>query len=166
MPHPDSPITLPQLEKLPYLTAILHEGLRLAHGVSGRMPRIATQEALHCQGVKMPAGTVVMSSVYLLNMNEDIFPEAEYFEPARWVNNSGLRRHLYAFGAGATMCLGMNLAWSELYLTLATLFRRFELELHSTTYARDVKVIGDCAIALLNSTSKGIRVKITGTVKD
>nr|OQO29273.1 hypothetical protein B0A51_07518 [Rachicladosporium sp. CCFEE 5018] len=165
MPHPDSPITLPQLEKLPYLTAILHEGLRLAHGVSGRMPRIATQEVLHCQGVKIPAGTVVMSSVYLLNMNEDIFPEAESFEPARWMNNSGLRRHLYAFGAGATMCLGMNLAWSELYLTLATLFRRFELELHSTTYARDVKVIGDCAIALMNSTSKGIRVKITGIVK-
>ncbi|KAK6431203.1 hypothetical protein LTR95_012635 [Oleoguttula sp. CCFEE 5521] len=166
MPSPDSSITLPQLEKLPYLTAILLEGLRLAHGVSGRMPRIATQEVLTCNGVTIPAGAAVMSSIYLLNMNEDIFPEAEKFEPARWVGNPGLRRHLYAFGAGATMCLGMNLAWSELYLTLATLFRRFDIELHSTTYARDVKVIGDCAIALLDPTSKGIRVKIMGRVKE
>jgi cytochrome P450 len=38
--------TSTELEQLPYLTAVLQEGLRLAYGVSHRLPRIAPTETL------------------------------------------------------------------------------------------------------------------------
>ena len=53
-----------------------------------------------------------------------------------------------------------SLAWSELYLTIANLFRRFDLELHDTTEKRDATVSRDCSIGLMEEGSVGIQVKI------
>jgi hypothetical protein len=35
-----------ELEQLPYLTAVIKEGLRLSYGVSHRLPRIAPNEII------------------------------------------------------------------------------------------------------------------------
>ena len=40
-----------------------------------------------------------------------------------------------------------SLAYAELYLTLASVFRRFDLELYETTKERDLDVIHDYFIA-------------------
>ncbi|KAF2727332.1 cytochrome P450 [Polyplosphaeria fusca] len=47
LPTEDTRATLPQLEALPYLTAVINEGLRTAHGVSSRQPHTPTQDDLH-----------------------------------------------------------------------------------------------------------------------
>lgn len=44
-----------ELQKLPYLTAVIREGLRLSYGVTTRLPRI-TQEDLHYKEFIIPAG--------------------------------------------------------------------------------------------------------------
>ena len=116
MPTPDTHVSLSELEKLPFLTAVLYEGLRLANGVSGRMPRVAPIEPLvyHArdndnQAEKtwvIPPGTAVSSSIYLLHHNEDIFPDSYSFKPERWLDNMSLRQHLYAFQKGTRACLG------------------------------------------------------------
>jgi cytochrome P450 len=41
-----NPTTSIELEQLPYLNAVVQEGLRLSYGVSHRLPRIATDETL------------------------------------------------------------------------------------------------------------------------
>jgi len=40
------------------------------------------------------------------------------------------------------MCLGINLAYAEIYLTLAAVFQRFDLELVETT-REDVDIVHD-----------------------
>jgi hypothetical protein len=45
-PRPESLVRLAELETLPYLGAVINEGLKLAHGVRHRQPRIATEEDL------------------------------------------------------------------------------------------------------------------------
>lgn len=40
-----------QLEKLPYLSAVVNEGLRLSYGITSRSPRIAQQEDLVYRGL-------------------------------------------------------------------------------------------------------------------
>lgn len=121
-------------------------------------------------------------------MNPRIFPEPEKFDPDRWINaaKSGQRldRYLVSFGRGSRQCLGMkwvalplfrllsyhirpsltrthSLAYAELYLTAATIFRRFEMELFETTSA-DVQMAHDFFVGVPSLDSKGVRGVITG----
>jgi cytochrome P450 len=39
-PDPGDPPSLPVLERLPYLTAVIYESLRLSYGTASRLPRV------------------------------------------------------------------------------------------------------------------------------
>ncbi|EOD45550.1 putative benzoate 4-monooxygenase cytochrome p450 protein [Neofusicoccum parvum UCRNP2] len=138
---PDSNQTLNfvALEKLPYLTGVIKEGLRLSFGVPGRLPRVTPEGGATFNGYFVPEGTIVGMSSWLMHRNEDVFPDPMKFDPARWLdpeNSRRLDRYLVAFGKGSRQCVGMPLAYCELYVTLGTFFRRFsdmELEVFETT---------------------------------
>ncbi|KAG6366820.1 hypothetical protein INS49_001001 [Diaporthe citri] len=166
MPTPGAPVTLVELEALPYFSAVINEGLRLSHGASSRMPRIATEENLQYKQWIIPAGTPVMQSLYLHHTNPQVFPEPFKFNPERWIEDPKLKpRYLMAWGRGSRSCLGLNLAHAELYLTVAHLLTRFEMELYETVWERDVEVLHDCFIGVTDMSSPGIRVKITSMLE-
>jgi cytochrome P450 len=102
-----------------------------------------------------------MQSPYLHHTNPDIFPDPFTFKPERWLDNPALGKYLLAFGRGSRICLGMNLAMAEIYLTLAHVFRRFEFELYDTIAPRDVEIIRDSFIGMVDGNSQGIRVRVT-----
>lgn len=54
-----------------------------------------------------------------------------------------------------------SLAKAEISLTLATLFRRYEMELFDTTFERDVQVKHDMFLPQPSNESKGVRVVFT-----
>jgi hypothetical protein len=54
-----------------------------------------------------------------------------------------------------------SLAYAELYLTVATIFRRFNMELHNTTND-DIKLYRDRFFGAPKDGSLGVRVAITG----
>lgn len=60
---------------------------------------------------------------------------------------------------GTRQCLGINLAYAELYLVLAAVFRRFELELWETSI-EDVKMARDIFIPAARVGSGGVRVLV------
>ncbi|KAF6758368.1 cytochrome P450 [Ephemerocybe angulata] len=126
-PELEVPLPLEKLEKLPYLTAVIQEALRLSHGVVSPLPRIVTEDAL-IGGVLVPKGTVVAMSQTFVHLNRDIFPNPKKFDPDRWlVKGAGdMSNYLVAFSKGQRSCIGVNLAWAELYLILGNLFRKAE----------------------------------------
>jgi len=69
-------------------------------------------------------------STWVLHRNKKMFPDPDTFDPTRWIGPpEKLRereRWLVPFSRGTRGCLGRNLAMCELYVTLATLFRRFD----------------------------------------
>ena len=160
MPRRDTPISLTKLEQLPYLTAVVNEGLRLSHGVSSRMPRIATEETLQYGEWRIPQGTPVMQSAYLLHMSPTVFPDPFTFSPQRWLDDPKLTKNLFAFSRGSRACLGMNIAYAEVYIALAYVLRSFEMEIYETVKERDVETTNDCFIGMTNLKSVGIRVKV------
>ncbi|KAH0607668.1 uncharacterized protein H6S33_002702 [Morchella sextelata] len=128
-----------ELEKMPYLNAVIKESLRVSHGVVSALPRVVPPSGATIGGAYIPGGTVVgMSSPYV-HMNEGIFPEAHRFIPERWLqpNSKHLEHWLVPFSRGPRMCLGVNLAWCELTIGFAHIFRKFDLKLHETT-ERDI----------------------------
>ncbi|KAK2770549.1 Trichodiene oxygenase 7 [Colletotrichum kahawae] len=162
MPSPTSHVSLEALEALPYFSAAMTEGLRLSHGASSRMPRIATEENLVYHEWVIPAGTPVMQSMYLHHMNPKIFTQPHQFLPQRWIDNPELKsRYFMAWGRGSRSCVGMNLANAELYLTIACILRRFDLTLYDTIRDRDVEVVHDGFIGMPAFDSPGIRANIS-----
>jgi cytochrome P450 len=123
------------LEKLPYLTGIILESLRLGNTVPQRLARIAPDEDLRYGDFIIPRGTTFGQSNWFLHFNPDCFPEPEAFVPDRWSGPDAerQRRYLVPFGRGTRMCLGLNLAYAEMYRALATVVSDVEMELFETT---------------------------------
>ncbi|PQE10449.1 Cytochrome P450 protein [Rutstroemia sp. NJR-2017a BBW] len=118
-----------ELEKLPVLSAVVREALRISVGPFARLPRVFNQ-AIQYKEWTIPAGTEIGQSNLFIAHSPSIFPEPHKFIPSRWATpNSAERRrlehHLHPFGRGSRQCVAMNLAYAELYRGIATLFRRF-----------------------------------------
>lgn len=157
--------SLSTLEHLPYLSAVVLEGLRISNGVSHRACRASPDLALDFHGQTIPAGTPVSMTSLLLHDNPDIFPDPYRFDPDRWLEEKAclrLQRYLVPFGKGTRMCLGMNLAMAEIYLTFASVFSRFRMELVGVVRERDVDAVHDFVSPIPRLDSKGMNVRVTG----
>ncbi|KAI9783670.1 MAG: hypothetical protein M1839_003518 [Geoglossum umbratile] len=122
------------LEKLSYLSAVIKESLRVTPGVASSLLRVVPPSGTTLCGAAIPGGTIVgMSSMFVHN-DETIFPEPEEFSPDRWLgpDSKALEKWLVAFSRGPRSCLGINLAYCELYIGLANVLRRFDFELYET----------------------------------
>ncbi|KAM5430386.1 hypothetical protein McanMca71_005682 [Microsporum canis] len=128
------PVALKQLEKLPYLTAVLTEGLRLSPGVATRAARI-TDKDLFYENWRIPAGTPIGMTTILIHTNEKLYPDPMRFNPERWMEPTYMKTTstFAPFSRGTRTCLGMHLAWAEMYLLLAALVQEFNFTIKDAT---------------------------------
>ena len=152
------------LESLPFLKAVIQEGLRMSSPVTNRPIQIAPDEDLACNGHVIPRGTPISMSLPNVLFDSSIFPSPNKFDPDRWLRaaeqGQRLDRYLVAFGKGTRSCLGMNLAYAELYLEVAALVSRFDMELYDFDFARDLETKRDLFVGLPSKDSRGVRVKL------
>ncbi|KAJ5497533.1 Cytochrome P450 [Penicillium fimorum] len=96
-----SPSTDP--ESIPYLRAVVKEGLRLGMANPTRLTRvIPAYSVVHVGGHSLPAGTVIGFAAYNLHHDEAVFPQPFEFRPERWLEDrqdGGLmERNMIPFG--------------------------------------------------------------------
>ncbi|KAF9077841.1 cytochrome P450 [Rhodocollybia butyracea] len=127
----DRPMSYTALEKLPYLTAFIKEVLRFSIGIVHPLPRVVGPSTPKIGGLKIPSGTIVEMSTMFLHMNPEVFPDPHTFNPDRWLveDTNQMMLDLAPFSKGPRMCLGLNLAWCELYLIFGNILRRLDLKL-------------------------------------
>lgn len=100
---------------------------------------------------------------HLIHHNESIFPNSHEYIPQRWIDNPRLDQLLVSFSKGTRQCVGINLAYAELYTTLANIFRRYggpeegRFELLETT-GEVVEIVADMFLPFVKKGSKEIRV--------
>ncbi|KAL4934335.1 cytochrome P450 [Aspergillus undulatus] len=159
-----STCTLLELERLPYLTATVNE----TSPVVFRLPRVAPDETLMYKDYTIPPGTPMSSSSLLLHRNPTTFPDPEKFDPDRWICNNGktatgerFDRYLAPFTKGSRACLGMSLAYAELYMTLAYFVRRVDFELYNT-WPEDVSICRDLGTGYNQHSEPRVYAKVTG----
>lgn len=162
IPHSQVTPSWTQLENLPYLSAVIKEGLRLSHGTSNRLPRVS-KTSMKYKEWTIPPNTPIGMSPMLIHQTEELFPNNRNFDPERWLQpeSKGLERYILTFGKGPRGCLGKELAHAELYVTIATIFRRFDFELYETG-REDVDAEHDFMTPYPRLGSKGVRVIVTG----
>ncbi|KAI9687313.1 MAG: hypothetical protein M1822_002356 [Bathelium mastoideum] len=164
--NPDASLIPPltTLERLPYFMACIEEGIRLSYGGFVRSPR-RHPKPLFYQSRMIPARTPISTDAWTMHHDENIFPDSFTFRPERWLNDprspsgKSLSRYILAFGKGTRACLGMQLAYAEMELSLAALFQQFDLELFETS-RKDVDVYCDALGPAPHPESKAPRVLI------
>ncbi|KAJ1328249.1 benzoate 4-monooxygenase [Microdochium nivale] len=161
-----------ELEKIPYLEGVILEGLRLGYGVAARQLRSARNEVLLYKSkdgkteLLIPKGTPIGTSTPIIHHNEDAFPDSYRYNPERWAKaepaqRREMDRHLVSFSRGSRSCIGMNLAFCELYLITAAVALRVlpRMRLYKTDYT-DIDYDSEYGIYLPRKDSKGIRVEV------
>lgn len=119
-----SPITDAEARALPYLQAVIKEGLRINPPATGTMDVIIPKGGDTICGIHVPEGTEVGASVFSVHNLERIYGhDAEMFRPERWLEADGeklkaMERTLQlVFKAGKWQCLGRDVAAIELNKT-------------------------------------------------
>lgn len=111
MPDPYQPPNWLQLERLPYLTAVIMESLRLTNGISTRLARVAPDRSIYFRDWEIPKGTPVGMTSTLIHQNPDIFAHPLEFVPERWLDpkeRQRLEKYLVPFSRGSRQCAGIK----------------------------------------------------------
>jgi cytochrome P450 len=154
--HPD-PM---QIIRLPYLSAVCNETLRLYPVAILTFPRVVPENtSFHLMGYDIPAGTLLMGCIYLAHQREDIYPQPKQFRPERFLERQFSAYEFLPFGGGVRRCIGAALAQMELKLVLATVLSNYQLVLAEKKPVRPQRR----GVTLAPET--GIRMKLAGLRK-
>lgn len=132
----ETDLTLDALRNLPYLNAVINEGLRLCTPIPWMLPRRVPPGGGTVCGVWLPGGTPVSIQAYAMNRDPRYWHLSESFLPERWLPEGssdpqspffGDKRHaMQPFSVGPRSCMGQHLAWAEMRLILAKLLWHFD----------------------------------------
>jgi len=118
------------LPRLAYTEHVVTETLRLYPTVW-----LLGREAIEpCEvgGYRVPVGTTVYMSQWVVHRDPRFFDDPEVYHPDRWADGLAQRLPRYAyfpFGGGPRICIGNGFAMMESVLLLATIAQRFRLAL-------------------------------------
>ncbi|RMD97236.1 MAG: cytochrome P450 [Calditrichaeota bacterium] len=124
------PPTVEDIPRLSYTRNVFAESMRL-YPPAYLIGRRATGD-FELGGYRIPAGSIILMSQFIMHRNPDYFPEPEKFNPDRWTAEAEARRPRFAyfpFGGGPRVCIGEAFAWMEGVLVLATLAQTWQPEL-------------------------------------
>ncbi|KAF7898121.1 hypothetical protein EAF00_004567 [Botryotinia globosa] len=83
--HREADITIATLSGLPYLNAVINEGLRLTNPVPGGLPRVVPPGGDIYADTFVPAGTSISVRPYAMSRSEKYFSCPNEFHPERWL---------------------------------------------------------------------------------
>lgn len=133
-----------KLTGLPYLRGCIDEALRMSPPVPGLLDRRVLPGGMLIDGHSVPAGTLVGVPNYTVHHNEKYYPRPFEFLPERWVEGSEpsvtgfevtpdmvsiAKSAFHAFSSGSRNCVGKNMAYMEMLITMARTMWLFDIRL-------------------------------------
>ncbi|KAI0554427.1 cytochrome P450 [Xylaria curta] len=117
------------LERLPLMSAIIKESLRLRNTSPSADPRVTPAHCTSRIGLipNVPPKTRVCSYGWCLHRNPDVYSNPLSWNPKRWLcggcDDAALaKKWFFAFGAGSRNCIGQNIALELMRMSLATIY--------------------------------------------
>ncbi|KAG8809838.1 RNA polymerase C-22 sterol desaturase [Serendipita sp. 399] len=105
------PLTLENIDDMPYLKAVIKESLRLKPPVT-MVPYKTTKAFPISSSYTVPANSMVIPSLYPSLHDPSVYEDPHLFLPERWLDpNSAANtnpKHYMVFGAGPHRCIGVE----------------------------------------------------------
>jgi cytochrome P450 len=123
------PITIEGINRLRLARRVLDEAMRM-YPSFWMIDRVAGADD-QVDGIHIPAGLMVITYIYGLHRNPDVWPNPETFDPSRFEDEARRERHPAAhlpFGWGPRKCIGSNMALIQMLVILALFVRRYDIE--------------------------------------
>ncbi len=114
--------------RLPYLTAVCNETMRLSPSAMLTFTRVA-QERVEVAGYTFEPGDMIQGCLYLTHRREDLYPNPQQFNPQRFLDRQYTPYEFIPFGGGSRRCMGEALAQFEMKLVIATIMSEYRLKL-------------------------------------
>mmetsp|Transcript_32847 Transcript_32847/g.72560 ORF Transcript_32847/g.72560 Transcript_32847/m.72560 type:complete len:510 (+) Transcript_32847:86-1615(+) len=138
-------LNLKAVNAMTYLDVTVKEAMRLMPAANGGFRR--AKQPLEVLGHTIPAGSVLWWNVQILHCLDPALDRGystsgntalppymdwenqldEAFQPERWQSEETKPKAYVTFGGGSHLCLGMNLAYAEAKLVLASVLRRYTI---------------------------------------
>jgi cytochrome P450 len=118
------------LERLPYLSAVVSEVLRL-YPAAYIMAR-TTIDDVQLDAYEFSPGTTILFSQWVMHRDPRYYEAPEEFRPERWLEGLAARLPAgayFPFGDGPRRCIGQGFALLETSLVIATIAQRFRFSL-------------------------------------
>ncbi|KAL9116115.1 MAG: hypothetical protein Q9227_000484 [Pyrenula ochraceoflavens] len=122
-------------ERMPYLLAVIKEGMRIHPAVGLPLLRVVPPGGAHLCGKFFPEGTVVGINSWVAHRNKTVFgADADVFRPERWLDAdkdkvAEMERYNMTFGGGARTCIGRHISYLEMSKVVPQLVRKFDFQL-------------------------------------
>jgi len=110
------PVRFNDAIKLPYLHAVVLEGMRMHSSLGTGLPRVVPDEGAEICGRFFPGGYTVIMNANAVNFDKGVFGEdSEQFIPERWFRDgergaANMERHMLQFGYGPRICIGKHVS--------------------------------------------------------
>ncbi|TFK41771.1 cytochrome P450 [Crucibulum laeve] len=84
-------------------------------------------------GYRIPAGSTVISNIWAISRNEEVYPDAHLFKPERFLSEGVLRPDVrdpleFVFGFGRRICPGKHIAISTITMIVASMLSTLTIE--------------------------------------
>ncbi|CAI6241437.1 unnamed protein product [Periconia digitata] len=125
--------------ELPYLNAVINEGLRMHHPTPSPLPRVVPPEGLAIAGKWIPGGAIIGICPQAIQTDKTQFNDPHGFNPERWLEET----HNYfderfrhdnleaskPFSVGPRNCIGSKLYLGEARVTFARLIFNYDMQI-------------------------------------
>lgn len=143
--------------EMKYLERVIFETLRMYPPVPVIARKLTQEVRLASEDYVVPAGTTVVIGTYKMHHREDIYPNAEVFNPDNFLPERTQNRHYYSyipFSAGPRSCVGRKYAMLKLKVLLSTILRNYRVV--SDLKESDFKLQAD----IILKRTDGFRIKL------
>ncbi|GJN03726.1 hypothetical protein PR202_ga21202 [Eleusine coracana subsp. coracana] len=135
------------LASLPYLQAVVKEGMRLHPVGPILLPHQAVEDGVEFSGCAVPKGSTVIFNIWAIMRDPSAWERPDEFVPERWFLNGaaevdfkGKHFQFLPFGSGRRMCPGVPMAERVVPYMLASLLHAFEWKLPNGMSAEQLDV--------------------------
>ncbi|XP_015267709.1 PREDICTED: cytochrome P450 2J2 [Gekko japonicus] len=113
-------------EHMPYTNAVVHEIQRKGNIIPLNAPRMTTRDTT-LAGFHLPKGTIFIPSLTSVLFDKEEWETPDAFNPGHFLENGQFKKReaFLPFSAGKRVCLGEQLARTELFLFFTALLQKF-----------------------------------------
>ncbi|CAI5777050.1 cytochrome P450 2J2-like isoform X1 [Podarcis lilfordi] len=116
-------------DRMPYTNAVVHEIQRISNIIHLNVPRLTTKDTT-LAGFHIPKDTRLLTNLTSLLFDEDEWETPNVFNPGHFLENGQFRKReaFLPFSAGKRVCLGEQLARTELLIFFTALIQKFTFQ--------------------------------------